>query len=88
MVVTIKNKNECVIFAGIIVDKRGHDRKRTLYETNSALYEPSVRQGDSRYPSVWKVGCIATDRRRTGASGSCQRASPKIVTVFRYNKKT
>ena len=74
MGITVNNKNKCAIFAGIIANKRGHDRKRTLYETNPTLHEPSVRQGDSRYPPVWKVGRIAIDRRRTGASGCCQRA--------------
>ena len=68
MVIPVNNKNKCVIFAGIIAKERGHDRKRTVYETNPALYEPSVRQGDSRYTPVWKVGRFAVDSRRTGAS--------------------
>ena len=69
MVIAINTKNRYAIFAGIIANERGHDRKRTLYETNPTLYEPSVHQGDSWYPPVWKVGRIVTDSRGTGASG-------------------
>lgn len=73
MVIPINNRDKYIIFVGIVIDGSGHDRKRTVYETNPSLYEPPVRQGDGRIRRCGKsvvLQLIAEELERQGVPES------------------